>query len=463
MRVDPHRLLAAWRLFAIGLLAVPATAQLGWESAVSAANPAARYGHTLTTDPVIGSPLLFGGRDQSQAFGDTWMWLSGGWQQLASASSPSPRCGHAMDRSLGHALLFGGVSVQGNANAETWLWDGAQWLQQFPAQAPSARHEHALAYDFATSTTVLLFGGRTASGYSNETWQFGSGDWSLVQTATQPPARAGHVLLPIWDGWLLIGGADASTTYNDSWLFTNGDWQQLPEAPIARTDAAAAWLGSVRMRHLFIGGEDAAGEVHHDAHERVPAGDWLAQPQTDPVSARKDTALLDLLQLVVVGGLTEFVQGAILFGGRDAAGQPLGDTWIMTPDHPATLATEGAGCGPGAWGDQGPDLFSRRLIVGNEEQLSVYTRTSNIPVAVGLGFGPSAIAAGCGIHIQPAHVLFGFTSGTIPGIAAVEFTIQAPFVPALAGLVLDTQAVALEPEAPGGVAISAVLRITIGS
>ncbi|MEM7203262.1 MAG: hypothetical protein AAF628_23570, partial [Planctomycetota bacterium] len=441
--------------------------QLRWDPAPSPISPAPRWGHAMER-----SGFLFGGRDEVRAFGDTWVYdRIAGWQVLAPESAgPPTRHGHAMDAGVGVVWMFGGADAVGGLYDDTWAWDGTTWQELAPANAPSPREGHGVAFDYWTSTTVLLFGGRTDAGFSDETWLFDGTNWVRLQPEDRPPARAGHQLFPIPiepvagapftrdDAFLLIGGADQNGARSDSWLYYEGNWSPFGAAPVPVADAAAEFLGFERRRHVFFGGTDAAGNVRGDLYERPRDARWLPQTQVNSIPARADAALSDVL---LWGGIHGSVQGALLFGGRDASGQALGDTWHLVPDHIATSANVGVGCGPGAWGNTGPDVFLRRVIAGNTETVTVYTRSSEVPVVVGVGVGHSPVPATCGIHINPLLVFAGVTQGPIA--ATVGFPLPVPFAVGVAGAELELQTIALEPAASQGVAISDVLQVQIGS
>jgi hypothetical protein len=65
------------------------------------------------------------------------------------------------DSARGHAVLFGGESAAGILN-DTWEWDGLAWTQQQDT-GPSPRWHHALAFDLVHNL-VVLFGGDPGNG-----------------------------------------------------------------------------------------------------------------------------------------------------------------------------------------------------------------------------------------------------------------------------------------------------------
>ena len=58
----------------------------------------------------------------------------------------------------------------------------------------------ALSLNLSTLGAVLLFGGKTASGYSNSTWIFKNGTWSNLTSAGNMPHLAGAALGTMGNG-----------------------------------------------------------------------------------------------------------------------------------------------------------------------------------------------------------------------------------------------------------------------
>ncbi|MCR9243696.1 MAG: hypothetical protein NXI31_01605 [bacterium] len=450
---------------AISLSIQDVTAQLTWRQIQTTQGPAPRWGHAVTRWGVT-----FGGRDANQAFRDTWIIRStGGWQPMPTVQSPSARHGHAMDMSIHDTLMFGGADANGVRNAETWIfrtdWMNvpighpftSSWTQLNPAHAPSPRAGHALAYDHQTSTTVLLFGGRTDAGLSDETWRFDGTDWQLLATSSTPPAREGHQLVPYRHDWLLFGGNDDTSTFDDAWQFDGVDWQQLPGMPVAVTEGAIVMLAFERRRHIFIGGEDGNGNLLSAVHERAPDGTWFAQPIAGSMPDRADATVSE--EYVA---LTSFQKSmtAVVFGGRDAQGNALGDTWRLEPNNESDWEIVGSGCGPGAWSqNDGPNLSLRRVILGGEQTQGAVTRTLGTLTAIGMQLGQAAAPQPCEIAVQSQFVWAGVSDPTFGGFAV---NLHIPFAEPLRGLTLSLQAVAVESGAPLGFALSRLGILRIG-
>ncbi len=146
-----------------------------WAPQVPASSPSARWIHRMAYDSDRAVTVLFGGAATGLVLGDTWEWIGFDWQNVATTGAPA-RYGNAMayDRDRQVTLMFGGqnggpfgVGLLG----DTWEWNGQAWTQvQLPG--PSARSFVKMAYDTARRR-VVLFGGYTAAGFVNDTWEFG--------------------------------------------------------------------------------------------------------------------------------------------------------------------------------------------------------------------------------------------------------------------------------------------------
>lgn len=447
-------------------------AQLQWQQLSTPQSPAPRYGHSGTRWGIV-----FGGRDQTQAFADTWVFEHGmasgtpNWRMLPTATAPSPRYGHAVDTGVDDVLMFGGADVTGVQNNETWLFHTnwattppggtvtSSWQPLQPAHAPSARQGHALAIDWWTTsyTRAALFGGRVGNAVNGETWLYDNGDWQQVVTPIAPPAREGHRLVPTADGWLLFGGTDGTTVFDDVWRFDGTVWHQLANAPFAATGASATFLEFERGRHLFVGGRDAAGQLRTELFERSPSsGTWFQQPTVGALPARENAIAVNFLYHAPTFDL---VEAAFVFGGRDGQGQVLGDTWRLVPTNQVGWWAGGAGCGPGQWSNNGPELFLPFLILGNSGRVSVFTHTESVLVVLGLQLDTAPLPNPCEVTVDPALLLVGISS---VGTSYADFQLSIPFFEPLRGHTLSMQSLVFEPASPTGIALSALHVLRLG-
>ncbi|MCB9878879.1 MAG: hypothetical protein H6835_14890 [Planctomycetes bacterium] len=451
---------------AAALLAPSLTAQLQWQQVPTLQSPSPRYGHAT-----VRWGITFGGRDETQAFADTWIFEGGavGWRPMPTANAPSPRHRHAMDMDIDDTLMFGGADAGGVRNGETWRFTttwmnvapgqpfASSWTQLSPAHAPSPRDGHALAFDWMTATTALLFGGRTDAGLSDETWLWNGGDWQLLATGAGPSAREAHRLQPVVDGWLLFGGNDDAQALADCWHFDGSQWQQLADMPFAATGAAIAHLSFERQRVVFVGGRDQGGYLRDAVHEYGTwTPEWFEQPVLGTVPSREGASAVEqYLQLPSL----ETVMTAVVFGGRDAQGHALGDTLRLQPTNVAEAQLLGTGCGPGAWSNDGPELFLQRVILGNRARLSMFSHTPGALCVFGMQLGEAAAPQPCQVTVVPALLFFGLSSATV---AQFVQDVTIPFYAPLRGQSLSLQGLVFEPAAANGIALSQVGVLRLG-
>jgi hypothetical protein len=137
------------------------------------------------------------------------------------------------------------------------------WRAAHPATSPPPLQYPAAAYD-ADNRTVVLFGGRVASGkLSDDTWVWNGTNWNDFPNS-QPPARemASMAFDPTLHQLILFGGqGDQGTLLNDTWAWNGTQWVQLDgagPAPTPREASAFAYDPAGRLV-LFGGTGYAAG------------------------------------------------------------------------------------------------------------------------------------------------------------------------------------------------------------
>lgn len=460
-------------LFLVAVIAAPLSAQMHWVDADTVQHPAPRYSHAASS-----RYLMFGGRDDVQVFDDTWAYGTDGvngetWIPVPTPVHPSARYDHEVGRLIGGMMMFGGKDINGNLLGDTWLisggWIGGprhawlgSWQQQQPTVSPTGRTGHAMACDWMTNSECILFGGRTANGLSNETWHFANGQWQKLSPALSPTAREGHVMVADFDGWLLFGGEDSVGLSSESWRFDGIHWTQVGDMPFAVADASVVFV-SERQRFSFVGGRDAVGQLRTDVYERTRNGQWFNQGALGGLTPRRDTVLLDHLHFVV-NSQQQFRATSVAFGGRDAAGNVLGDSMRFESTNVGFSEQVSTGCGPGAWGNGGPDMFMYSLLLGSNRDLRIYTQSTDTPVFVGAEFGAVAVGLPCQIAINPAVIFFGMATSlsTPPVHGMAAFPIHAPFDPALRGAAISFQALAFDVASPTGLSLSGVLVVHLG-
>ncbi len=255
---------------------------------------APHFGATLVDDSMVavdaaaGAGAPGGGTLPARTAGD--------WRQRVFPAGPPARFrpGVASDVARGVAIVFGGLGASGPL-FDTWAFDGEVWAQRAPQQHPPARSDAAMAYDAAAGVTVL-FGGDGGGAPLDDLWFFDGVNWTPVDTGDPRP-----------DG---------------------------------RSGARMAFSGGADGALILFGGAGADGHALSDTWKLDTRARRWTQLTTSPVPARKRMAL----------GFDEAGERAVMFGGVDDTGAPLGDTWIF--DAAAGDWVQSAGTGaPPAQGD----------------------------------------------------------------------------------------------------------------
>jgi len=239
--------------------------------------------------------------------------------------------------------MFGGYSPVFGALQDTWLFANNAWTDLTPSlsNSPPSRWGGSMVWD-ATDGNLVLFGGRTLSGYFNDTWTFTGAAWTNVTQPIAPPARSLFEMAydPVDRQVLVDGGArlDLSTgawlDIDNTWAYSSGSWtnvtQPPPGGPLDRAGGQSAydpWSNSV----VFVGGGSTAnwtlGCTPIDPIQAYANGRWSEYPASvGPPGVSQEMLTYDPSgpYLLLFGGY-----------GRTGTGNPpsciqLGATWVRT-------------------------------------------------------------------------------------------------------------------------------------
>jgi hypothetical protein len=156
-------------------------------------------------------------------------------------------------------VLFGGKSAAGVLN-DTWEWDGLAWTQQQDT-GPSPRWHHALAFDLVHNL-VVLFGGDPGNGNAlGDTWSWDGSTWTQITTfGANPRFNAAMVSTDVQIA--LFGGTDSSNAvFRETWTFDGKHWTHRQDiGPVARFSHAMSLggdlhcaQGSINRPKIFTG------------------------------------------------------------------------------------------------------------------------------------------------------------------------------------------------------------------
>ncbi|MCI0706467.1 MAG: T9SS type A sorting domain-containing protein [Ignavibacteriae bacterium] len=199
-----------------------------WPNGNGEGIPNQRYGTAAQFDPQGRRLINVSGFTTSGRFPDTWAFHVDTlqWSDRTSAVlQPAKRCLHtscfAEDR---RALYLYAGQTDGIPYLDD-LWslnvDAFEWEQLVASGAPPARNFTSIVYD--GDQYLYVFGGQTASGATNDLWQFSlvAESWDAVQPVDSvPSARRGHsaIYVPSRNSMLVFGGVGQNNVrLNDTW------------------------------------------------------------------------------------------------------------------------------------------------------------------------------------------------------------------------------------------------------
>ncbi len=345
-----------------------------------------RGASALVDDP--GRGLLALTHDNQTMATQDYRWTGTGWTALPANLRPYqvlPMI--AADTARGR--LVGVVAWSGAPALGTFEWDGITWSQIPTAVHPPARDGGSITFD-PVSNEVILFGGQSGATALTDTWLWNGATWRLLVTPTIPVVTGDSRLAfdPVRGKVVLLDGNLGSS---HDYEFTGTDWRVITSGPPGGDDHQVA---TDPVRNVIV---EYCRDVVYDYYGAVTTTTAAPGP-----SRRLSPMAYDLAtqQCVVFGGRLTIpfnVQtygdtwlwngamwtqsavtnapvarcshalvsapaagGVILFGGVDAANNPLGDTWLwsggtwtdLTPTLPFAPA---AGRVSGASGPLGID------------------------------------------------------------------------------------------------------------
>ncbi|MBK8976362.1 MAG: hypothetical protein IPM29_10570 [Planctomycetes bacterium] len=280
----------------------------------------------------------------------------------------------------GDVLAFGRYDrTNSRFTNETWVLRNGLWQQLQPPVAPSPRGFAAMAFDLALNHVVLFGGMDAARTPLNDTWLWDGSSWREVFPPNRPPGRGqpGLAFDPRLGRMLLCDGLGTET-----WSFDGFDWRlehsgyplygstvhmltDWANEEVLRIDgdyvglrvltwtgsqwSATAWFPGVplrlgiaatfdwtRGRVVLFGGENAGGTPLNQTWEGNSRGWQRVATQVSPPAL-----YLGKLAYSASLGATVLVEG-------EAPGTAFLDTWLLATPHPASTTTIAHGCAPSA-------------------------------------------------------------------------------------------------------------------
>jgi hypothetical protein len=299
--------------------------------------PDARILVAMASDPALGGIVLFGGCNStsSAGFSDTWLFSNGSWSDIGAPflSTPPARWGASMafDPADGYLVLFGGRNASA-LYSDTWVlsataarsWAG--WSHLTPISAPSARAFATAFYDPVSSSVVLFGGGCVACGTgsanwlaNNETWSYSGGAWTNESSTAGTSPGTLMTGYAAWDpslgGGVYFGGQYSSnncTSPRTTWLY-RGTWTKLTTngTPSLAVDGGMAWYAPENELVLFGGLQRLSGGCAADNETA-----WVLQDYnwTDVTNGTHASSLLGP-RWCIGAAYDPYGQVVVVFGG----------------------------------------------------------------------------------------------------------------------------------------------------
>ncbi len=248
------------------------------------------------------------------------------WSAVSTMAAPAARAIHTAVWTGTHMVIWGG------RNASAGLASGGRynpatnaWLGVVAGGAPSARAAHTAVW---TGSVMVVWGGSGGNGFNTylnngARYNPANNTWSMLTTASTPPARRFHSA--VWTGTEMIvwGGYNGSNylstggRYNpaaNSWAATS-----ITGQPAGRYQHAAVWSGS---QMLIWAGFDGNNFINSGGRYDPAANSWSSMTTAGAPSPRYyPLGVWTGTRMIVWGGHSGAALGT---GGRY---DPSADSW----------------------------------------------------------------------------------------------------------------------------------------
>ncbi|MCI4363099.1 MAG: PKD domain-containing protein [Thermoplasmata archaeon] len=323
------------------------------------------------------------------------------WSNITSESTTMPPnmwfTEGTWDAADGYLFYYGGDNWAGANLASSWSYSVGSWSVLSTSGNPGPLDGPALAYD-PPAAQVVMYGGLASYApftYTNLTWTYSGGTWSSAHLSPSPPARlAGSMVYDsALGGVVLFGGYDnrnptGGTLLNDLWLYKAGAWSMISASnpPPVRTWAPIAYAPGLGEIVVF-GGMNAAGQCLGDTW-MFANGSWTnaASVGSGPPGPLCANSLLYDPDLghILLTGGFGFVGSTQV--NNTASWTFNGSSWLALPvaGHPSDHAY-----GPSAW-----DPSAHTLVVAGGNPYYFATDVLSAPLSVANITGPTSSEVG---------------------------------------------------------------------
>jgi galactose oxidase-like protein len=279
------------------------------------------------------------------------------WTRLASEGvAPVARqaATWTVDPGTGIAYLYGGTTggigpdgepAAGSTLGDLWAYDLAadSWEPVVgTSDEPPPRSGHSAAW--VDGVGVVVVGGRDGAGRPlADIWRFDPNDssWRALSPAGPAlPARSGACAAAAADGRLWVShGLGAQGPLDDTWRYEvqANRWRSLDaQTPPSARSGQACWIDAAGRFVLFAGrsGDTFAGDLWATGTGTDGAGSWSRLGAEGGLSPRTGSAV------------AVHTDEAVLVGGVDEGGTPLGDVGVVGSGADAIAPVTATGPAP---------------------------------------------------------------------------------------------------------------------
>ncbi|MFZ4573745.1 MAG: Kelch repeat-containing protein [Phycisphaerales bacterium] len=229
------------------------------------------------------------------------------------------------DASAGRVLLFGGFEGGANVKNDSYYWSGTGWNQTGVTSPPAHRWLHGMSYDRTTHAVVVTAG-----------WGLGNAPLADTNAFSSLPFR----LAGPYDTLVAIGEA---TTFNVSTPDQGATFRWRKQGAPLVDDGRVV---GAETATLTIADATWSDVGRYDCIVSTPCGALTTAPATldiltcEPAWSNQGPADFGK-RWVHAQAYSQINSGTLVFGGRNADGEPLGDTWLGGPNGWARVALTG--------------------------------------------------------------------------------------------------------------------------
>lgn len=250
-----------------------------------------------------------------------WGWDGAHWSKIAEGG-PKLRVvgGAAYDSKRNVLVQYGGLPLTSNTcDRDTWEWDGRDWSKK-EVDGPGPCDHFKMIYDAASEKVILFSGQKTIPNLTQDTWAWDGENWTLL-SSDKPSGRAhfGFVYDAAHEQGLVYGGIDQSSIKDDFWAWKDGAWSPIEaRGPGALSHFGIAIDGDANALIIFGGATGMSTfKTLTDRMWILTGGAWSeVQMEVSPGPRGSPAMTYDPDRKKIV-----------LYGGFDANGSNLDDTW----------------------------------------------------------------------------------------------------------------------------------------